>query len=70
MAWDSSSLKPEHYISETRYDEYGNKITIHRNPHPDPEMQSKAIQEIADILMIGVRRGMMKEQAKEERACP
>lgn len=64
MAGKSNLLKPDYYISETRFDRYGNKITIHRNPNPDRKMQLKEFAGIADILMLGVQRSMIKNKMK------
>lgn len=65
MAKSYQSTIPDYYISETFYVN-GNKVTIHRNPHPDKEKQAKAIQEVQEILMKGVYRNLAQNGYAEK----
>lgn len=43
----------------------GGMVRMHMNPNPNPEIRDAAYQYVVDKLMIGYRRGLMKQREQE-----
>ena len=65
MAFNMEYHIPEGYVKKEYVGEKYIAYT-YRNPNPDPVEQEKGLNEIMDILMIGYRRALLRERAKEQ----
>lgn len=44
----------------------GGTARVYENPNANPEIRDAAYQDVIDILMIGYRRGLMKQKEQTE----
>lgn len=65
MAFKFEDQIPEGYVKTTIVGD-GYTADIYRNPNPDPEEREKGLQEVAEILMIGYRRALLRKQSAEQ----
>lgn len=56
---------PEGYVKTVVVGE-GYTAEVYRNPNPDPVEREQGLRDVAEILMIGYRRALLREQAAEQ----